>query len=157
MPLCLRGNLSKAIAKYGTRFALLLVIDRIQRSHFIHKIWAASWQNQHNDCAQRRLRSASAQSDQSSLSAWRKVGSLATHWAHSEDDQTEQMPRLICLRWAHSHFVGFVMRWLIFHRRQENIFWLHLFWIYTRSTQEMKRCSCFSLFIIWYFPIRCFN
>ena len=32
-------------------------------------------------CAQRRLRSAwpSAQSDQSSLSAWRKLGSLATH------------------------------------------------------------------------------
>ena len=58
-------------------------------------------------CAQRRLRSAwaSAQSDQSlrcpvwsesSLSAWRKLGSLATYWAHSEDsDQTGQMPRLI--------------------------------------------------------------
>ena len=33
-----------------------------------------------------------------SLSAWRKLGSLATHWAHSEDsdsDQTEWMPRLI--------------------------------------------------------------
>ena len=30
------------------------------------------------------------------LSAWRKLGSLATHWAHSEDsDQTGQMPRLI--------------------------------------------------------------
>ena len=36
------------------------------------------------------------QSDQSSLSAWRKLGSLATHWAHSEDsDQTGGMPRLI--------------------------------------------------------------
>ena len=49
-------------------------------------------------CAQRRLRSAwaSAQSDQSSLSAWTKLGSLATHWAHSEDsDQTGRMPRLI--------------------------------------------------------------
>ena len=33
---------------------------------------------------------------ESSLSAWRKPGSLATHWAHSEDtDQTGQMPRLI--------------------------------------------------------------
>ena len=30
------------------------------------------------------------------LSAWRKTGSLATHWAHSEDaDQTGRMPRLI--------------------------------------------------------------
>ena len=32
----------------------------------------------------------------SSLSAWRKLWSLATHWAHSEDsDQTGRMPRLI--------------------------------------------------------------
>ena len=49
-------------------------------------------------CAQRRLRSAwaSAQSDQFSLSAWRKLGSSGTHLAHSEDsDQTGQMPRLI--------------------------------------------------------------
>ena len=33
---------------------------------------------------------------ESSLSAWRKLGSLATHWVHSDDSyQTEQMPRLI--------------------------------------------------------------
>ena len=33
---------------------------------------------------------------ESSLSAWRKLGSFATHWAHSEDsDQTGRMPRLI--------------------------------------------------------------
>ena len=50
-----------------------------------------------------------------SLSAWRKLGSLATHWAHSEDsDQTGWMPRLnLSLRWAHTHNVGFVMSWLI--------------------------------------------
>ena len=44
-----------------------------------------------------------------SLSALRKLGSLATHWANSEDsDQTGQMPRLI---WVFiCHFVGFVMR-----------------------------------------------
>ena len=49
-------------------------------------------------CAQRRLRSAwaSAKSNQSSLSAWRKLGTLATHWVHSEDsDQTGWMPRMI--------------------------------------------------------------
>ena len=49
-------------------------------------------------CAQRRLISAwaSAQSDQSSLSAWWKLGPLATHWTHSEDsDQTGRMPRMI--------------------------------------------------------------
>ena len=33
---------------------------------------------------------------ESSLSAWRNLGSLATHWAHSEDsDQSGRMPRLI--------------------------------------------------------------
>ena len=33
---------------------------------------------------------------ESSLSAWRKLRSLTTHWAHSEDsDQTGRMPRLI--------------------------------------------------------------
>ena len=49
-------------------------------------------------CAQRRLRSASAsaQSYQSSLSAWRNLGSLVQHWAQSEDfDQTGRMHRLI--------------------------------------------------------------
>ena len=43
---------------------------------------------------------------ESSLPAWRKLVSLATHFAHREDsDQTGQMPRLI---WD-SHFPGFVM------------------------------------------------
>ena len=78
-------------------------------------IWAATWQNQQNECA------PSEDSDQhghpsslirvfavsmgihpvwseSSLSAWIKLGSLATHSAHSEDsDQTGRMPRLICV------------------------------------------------------------
>ena len=49
---------------------------------------------------------------ESSLSAWRKLGPLATHWAHSDDsNQTERMPRL-SLRWVHTRFVGFVMSWL---------------------------------------------
>ena len=51
---------------------------------------------------------------ESLLSAWRKLGSLATHWAHSEDsDQTGRMPRLIWVFAGRTcHFVGFVMRWL---------------------------------------------
>ena len=49
---------------------------------------------------------------ESSLSAWRKLGSLATHWAHSEDsDPTGRMPRLI---WDFAgcmcQFVGFVTK-----------------------------------------------
>ena len=78
--------------------------------------WAATWQNKQNECAQRRLRSAwaSAQSDQSSQSGWRKLGSLATHWAHGKDSgQTGRNAQAdLSLRWAHTHFVGFVMPWL---------------------------------------------
>ena len=50
--------------------------------------WAISWQNQQNGmCTQWRLRSArsSAQSDQSSLSAWRKFGFLSYPLSTSED------------------------------------------------------------------------
>ena len=60
---------------------------------------------------------ASAQSGQkSSLSAWRKLRSLATYWAPSKDsDQTGLMPRLTrVFTGCTCHFVGFVMRWLIY-------------------------------------------
>ena len=59
-----------------------------------------------------------------SLSAWRKLESLATHWAHSEDpDQTERMPRLIWVFAGRTcHFVGFVMRWLRYQLlKQRNV------------------------------------
>ena len=64
---------------------------------------AASWQNKQNDlCAQWRLWSAwaSAQSDQSSLSAWRNIGSSGTHWAHCEDSQTLRLGG--CPGWSES-------------------------------------------------------
>ena len=69
-------------------------------------------------CAQRRQISLGIRPvwSESSLSAWRNLGSLAVHCTHSEDsDQTWRMPRLICLRWAHTHFVGFVMSWLMYY------------------------------------------
>ena len=45
---------------------------------------------------------------ESSLSAWRNLGSLATHWVHGEDsDQTGQLPRLI---WV---FAGHTLIWLV--------------------------------------------
>ena len=48
---------------------------------------------------------------ESSLSAWRKLGSLATHWAHSEDsDQTGQMPRLIWV-FARCTLILLVLSW----------------------------------------------
>ena len=67
--------------------------------HKIKQKWAPTWQNQQCGCA------PSKDSDQpgirpvwseSSLSAWRKLRSLATYWAHSQDsDQTGRMPRVI--------------------------------------------------------------
>ena len=57
----------------------------------IKKKWATTWQNQQNECA------PSKDSDQpvwseSSLSTWRKLWSLSSHWAHSEgSDQTGRM------------------------------------------------------------------
>ena len=55
---------------------------------------------------------------ESSLSAWRKLGSLATHWAHSEDsDQTGLMPRLI---WV---FAGCRLILLVFSCRGSLVYW----------------------------------
>ena len=83
-------------------------------------------------CAQRRLRSAwaSVQSDQSSLSAWRKLGSLATHWAHSEDsDQTGRMPRLIWVFTGRT-VILLVLSWGGSYRCEQ-----------TRQTQLVDQCA----------------
>ena len=52
---------------------------------------------------------------ESSLSAWRKLRSCPTHWAHSEDsNQTGWMPRLIWVFAGRTYqYVGFVTRQLI--------------------------------------------
>ena len=54
---------------------------------------------------------------ESSLSAWRKLWSLAILWAHSEDsDQTGRMPRLIWVFAGRTcQFVCFVMRRRVNH------------------------------------------
>ena len=51
---------------------------------------------------------------ESSLSAWRKLGSLATHWANNKDwsDWVDAQADL-SLRWAHTRFAGFVASRLI--------------------------------------------
>ena len=66
---------------------------------------------------------------ESSLSAWRKLGSLATHWAHSEDsDQTGRMPRLIWVFAGRTcQFVGFITRRLIsLHTHCTCILFIHI-------------------------------
>ena len=70
-------------------------------------------------CAQRRLRSAWASSPPRIIrvfAAWRKLGSLATHWAHSEDsEQTGRVPRLI---WV---FAGRTLILLVLSCRGSNV------------------------------------
>ena len=80
--------------------------------------WAASWQNQQNDCAlvktQISLGICPVWSE-SSLSVWRKLGSLVTRWAQSEDsDQTGRMPWLI---WV---FTGCTVILLVLSRGDSN-------------------------------------
>ena len=112
------GNSSYlAIMRINNKPKCYLLNSKLFLAHV--DIWAAAWQNRQNGmCAQRRLRSAwaSAQTDQSSLSALLHIGSLATHRARSEgSDQTGWISRLI---WVFArricHFVGFVVLWLIY-------------------------------------------
>ena len=89
---------------------------------------------------------------ESSLSAWRKLGSLATHWAHSED--SDQTGRMLWLIWIFAgrtgHFVGFVMRWLNSWTLRRTTRWL---WkgelidaieirLKAHGVKSIKRCTC---------------
>ena len=81
-----------------------------QKNHFSHDMTKPTkWL-----CIQRRQISLGICPvwSESSLSAWRKLGSLATHWVHIEDsDQTGRMPRLI---WV---FAGHTLILLVFSWR----------------------------------------
>ena len=120
--------------------------------------------------AQRRLRSAwaSAQYDQSLrcktqislgicsvwseslLSAWRNLGTLATHWAQSEDsDQTGRMPRLI---WV---FAGRTLILLVLSCRGSHdlnvssVLKAHSLF-YQKYNYQSKLSVSISLFTHWY-------
>ena len=87
-------------------------------------IWASSWdygtyEPPHDKTNKMTVRLAKTQISlgirpvwsESSLSAWRKPGPLATHWAHSEDSkQTGRMPRLIWV-FAGRTVTLFVLTW----------------------------------------------
>ena len=79
-------------------------------------IWVDSWQNQQNYlCDQRRLRSAWAQ--RRLRSTWVAEDPMFLHADSEDSDQNVRMPRLIWVFTGRkSHFVGFVMRRLIFKR-----------------------------------------
>ena len=85
---------------------------------------------------------------ESSLSAWRKLGSLATHWVHSEDsDQTGQMPRLIWV-FRGCTVILLVLSWggsisvfnanSVYMTIRHFILW-HLIWVYTVCQCVLQR------------------
>ena len=99
------------------RLAWAFAVRICDKYHFhvswLISIWTVTWQKQQNDCAPREDsdQPAAAQSDQSSLSAWRDLGPLATHWAHSQNsDQTGWMPRLIWV-FAGGSLILLVLSW----------------------------------------------
>ena len=88
---------------------------------------------------------------ESSLSAWGKLGSLATHLAHSKDsDQTGRMPRLIWVFAGHTcHYVGFVTRWLRYINKILSKWRRHAGWFAsillpyeTKLNPKFRRSSC---------------
>ena len=123
-------------------------LDKIQNSLQVRNSTISRIEPRHDKtnkmmCALQRLRSAlaSVQSDQSTLSAWRSLGFLATHWMQSEDsDQTVWMRRLIWVfAGCSSHFVGFVMlhniilyheTWLEWSFLMPDIAWINLKFIF---------------------------
>ena len=94
----------------------------------LRSAWASvTWQNQQNECVPTKTQISLGIClvwSESPLSAWRKLGSLATHWVHSKDsDQTGQMPRLI---WV---FAGQALILLVLSFRGSYIYcWLNLHW-----------------------------
>ena len=74
------------------------------KKHLIRLVYPVQCEPPHDKTNKMTVRPAKTQISlgirpvwsESLLSAWRKLGSLTTHWAHSEDfDQTVWMPRLI--------------------------------------------------------------
>ena len=114
----------------SSRKCLILFSSSLRVSSFIfscwscwplgEKIWAATWQNQQNECA------PSKDSDQpghlpslirvfavrmkKSWSLSYPLNAQQRLWSDWVDTQSD-----LSLCWAHIHFVGFVMSWLIWH------------------------------------------
>ena len=103
-----KTNSKKKKTTTGSRIYLLRSSELVK-----NWIWAASWQNQQNGIVRSEKSQISLGIRQvwseSSLTAWRKPGSLATHWTHNKDtDQTGWIAQAdLSLRWAHMPFCCF--------------------------------------------------
>ena len=101
-----------SVTHHSKTVVLILFLYWMNLWCLLRGIWVISWQKPANW----PVRPAKTQISldirpvwsESSLSTWRNLGSLATHWAHSEDsDQTGRMPRLI---WG---FARLTLIWLV--------------------------------------------
>ena len=107
---------------------------------------------------------------ESSLFAWRKLGSLATHWAQAkilirmggcplidycftarQHKRGYIAPRAnaqadLSVRWAHSHFVGFVIRWLICYVLDEDVVkvFVSTLFIWAQTVAKLLFTCCLS-------------
>ena len=61
---------------------------------------------------------------ESLLSAWRNVGSLATHWAHSED--SDQSGRMLILSWGSSYCYSVL---ILIIDLAKNLYKRHILWV----------------------------
>ena len=74
---------------------------------------------------------------ESLLSAWRKLGSSVTHWAHSEDsDQTGRMPKLIWFFAGHTVSLS-VLSWYGFLR-----LWFSCYSFFIRLCDILQHVKC---------------
>ena len=86
---------------------------------------------------------------ENSLSAWRKLGSIATHWAHSEDsDQTGRMSRLI---WV---FAGRTVTLLVLSRGGSNKLVLCMVFIFNHVFFGRSNSKTETGIIWWYLGFR---
>ena len=110
-------------------FILIFCNYKFVKKHILKKalfiIWAATWQNQQNECAPSKTQISLGIHpvwSESLLSAWRKLGSLVTHWVHSKDsDQTGQMPRLIWIFAGHTLILLVLSCHGSFSKKQKNL------------------------------------
>ena len=69
--------------------------------------WATTWQNQQSDCAPSLIRIFVVRMKKTWALSY-PFNAQRRHWSDWAD--------LMCLRWAHTHFVGFVVSWLRWFR-----------------------------------------
>ena len=111
-------------------------------------IWAVTWQNQQNECA------PSEDSDQPEhppslirgfavhlKKHWYLSYPLSAQWRLWSDWAVAQAD--LSLRWAHTHFVGFVVSWLIFL-----ISLLSSTCIFTKRTSEKYKFYSWNIYAI---------